>query len=201
MSSECSNKAQVLADVCSSLGTGELDDAVRTLRERYPFNPLKNAGRNWTPLQALHIFFRDGFIDRYTGLPLVFPGTLRIVSLHLPTDFPYHPNWKTDQCHLAYWELVPTIDHVVPVSRGGTDDDTNWVTTSMVKNDSKANFTLQELGWRLFPGRSDSNWDGLTGWFSDELERRPNLLNDAYVRKWERALRMRRNVGKVPVER
>jgi hypothetical protein len=188
MSNKRSNKAEVLAEVCFRLSLDERDHAIQILRENYPFNPFSNSGRNWTPLEALGIFFRDGFRDRYTGLPLIFPGTLRIISLHLPTDFPFHRNWKTDQCHLAYWELIPTLDHVVPVSRGGADDKTNWVTTSMVKNASKANFTLEELHWLLLPEENDSSWDGLTGWFSEEIRRKPDLLNDAYVARWNRAL-------------
>ncbi|MFF0818704.1 HNH endonuclease [Rhodococcus sp. NPDC003318] len=50
------------------------------------------------------------------------------------------------QTHFAYWELFPTIDHIVPVTRGGADDESNWVTTSMLRNSAKAHWTLDELG-------------------------------------------------------
>ena len=182
------SKAHVLADVCSRFASGALDDASQILRKQYPFVPFENAGRKWTPLQALSIFVRDGFSDRYSGLPLVFPGTLRIISLRLPVDFPFHRNWKTDECHFAYWELAPTIDHVIPVSRGGTDDETNWVTTSMVKNAAKANFRLEEIGWSLLPEITGAGWDGLTSYFLDEVARTPDLLSDASIRKWANAL-------------
>ena len=89
------------------------------LAAEYPFTPLPNAGRNYSPGQCMAVFVRDGFIDRYSGRRLVFPGTLRLLSLLLPQEFPFHSNWKTDACHSAFWELFPTIDHVVPVSRGG----------------------------------------------------------------------------------
>jgi hypothetical protein len=197
MKNDITSKAHVLADVCSSLALGSLNDAAQILRGGYPFVPFQNAGRNWTPLQALSIFVRDGFIDRYSGLHLVFPGTLRAISLRLPTEFPFHPNWKTDECHFAYWELLPTIDHVVPVSRGGADDETNWVTTSMVKNAAKANFRLGEIGWQLLPQRTESDWDGLTSWFSEELERSPDLLNDPYIHRWNGALRTIRAKQKI----
>jgi hypothetical protein len=78
-------------------------------------------------------------VDRYSGLPLVFPGVLRLLSRLLPQEFPFHPNWKMAETHPAYWELFPTIDHVLPVSRGGVDSDVNWVTTSMLRNAAKAN--------------------------------------------------------------
>jgi 5-methylcytosine-specific restriction endonuclease McrA len=189
VNTEARSKAHVLADVCSKLAFDAWEDAVAILHEGYPFVPFQNAGRNWTPSQALRVYLRDGFIDRYSGLPLVFPGTLRILSERLPIEFPFHPNWKTDQCHFAYWELLPTIDHVIPVSRGGVDDETNWVTTSMVKNAAKANFLLEELGWKTLPNTPTDNWDGLTSWFSKEIEKNPALLRNTYIRKWADALR------------
>lgn len=186
---EADHKARIIAKVCAELGADQVESAVGILQKRYPFEALKNVGRRYSTSQSLKIFIRDGFTDRYSGLPLVFPGTLRIISLRLPKDFPFHPNWKTDQCHFAYWELLPTVDHVIPVSRGGADNEANWVTTSMVKNTAKGNFCLQEIGWQLFPEPSKEDWDGLTSWFSSELARNPSLLNDAYVRRWADALR------------
>lgn len=182
------NKARVLADVCSKLSCNALNDAIAILRNEYPFIPFQNAGRSWTPQQSLQIFFRDGFIDRYSGSRLVFPGSLRILSECLPVEFPFHPNWKTDQCHFAYWEMLPTIDHVIPVSRGGADDETNWVTTSMVKNAAKANFLLDEINWLLLPNTASKDWDGLTSWFSKEIAAKPILLQNAYIRRWSDAL-------------
>jgi 5-methylcytosine-specific restriction endonuclease McrA len=198
---EAKSKAHVLEDVCSSLAFGALGDASQILRERYPFVPFQNAGRSWTPLQALDVYLRDGFTDRYSGLPLVFPGTLRIISLRLPSDFPFHPNWKASQCHIAYWELLPTIDHVIPVSRGGADNETNWVTTSMVKNAAKANFKLEEIDWQLLPERTNADWDGLTSWFSKEVVRDPDLLSDAYIRRWAGALRTITSRQKIATEK
>ncbi|HBZ29901.1 MAG TPA: HNH endonuclease, partial [Nitrosomonas nitrosa] len=29
-----------------------------------------------------------------------------------------------DACHIAYWELSPTLDHVVPVTLGGAE---KWI--------------------------------------------------------------------------
>jgi hypothetical protein len=197
---EPKSKARVLADVCAKLALDASDDAAAILRLLYPFEPLQNAGRNWSPLQTLGIFLRDGFIDRYTGQPLIFPGTLRIISLRIPAAFPFHPNWKTDECHFAYWELVPTIDHVLPVSRGGVDDETNWVTTSMMRNAAKANFTLEEVGWQLLPQSIDASWDGLTSWFSNELIRDPELLKNAYIQRWARALHTITTSTKVAAE-
>jgi hypothetical protein len=135
----------------------------------------------------MEAFVRDGFIDRYSGRRLVFPGALRLLSLLLPQEFPFHSNWKTDACHFAFWELFPVIDHVVPVSRGGLDREDNWVSTSMLLNAAKANFTLEELGWTLHPPGDADRWDGLTGWFTRQSDQMPELRSNVYLRRWRTA--------------
>ena len=107
---------------------------------------------------------------------MVFPGTLRILSFRMPDAFPFHKNWKTDECHFAYWELFPTIDHLVPVARDGTNNQNNLVTTSMVRNVAKANFTIEEIGWKLLPSGDVKIWDGQMSWFGSEVAKDPMLL-------------------------
>ena len=60
------------------------------------------------------IYLRDGFVDRYIGHRLKFPPVLRLLSMKFPDSFPFHKNWKMSDCHVAYWELMSTIDHIVP---------------------------------------------------------------------------------------
>ena len=158
------DRPDTLARVCASLLAGEVEAARATARTEYPFLPQKNPGRAYTEMQCMRVFLRDGFRDRYSGERLVFPGTLRLLSKVLPDAFPAHPNWKMSETHPMFWELFPTIDHVVPVARGGADDETNWVTTSMLRNGAKANWTVEELGWKLLPVDSAGAWDGLVGW-------------------------------------
>src|SRR4051812_30781608 len=110
------------------------------------------------------VFLRDGFIDRYSGDRLVVPAVLRVVSAELPNDFPFHRNWKLSDCHVAYWDLCPTIDHMVPVSQGGGDDEANWVTTSMRRNAAKGGFSITQMGWTLHPPGALAQWDGLAQW-------------------------------------
>ncbi len=89
--------------------------------------------------------------------------------------------------HPAYWELFPTIDHVLPLARGGADSDTNWVTTSMLRNAAKANWTLEELGWRLLPPGSLADWDGLMRPFLEFVDSDRSVLEDRYLRQWHSA--------------
>jgi hypothetical protein len=185
---EAHRKAAIITAVCAELTREKLQHATSLLEDKYPFVPITNVGRNYTRTEALRIFLRDGFVDRYSGLRLVFPGTLRILSVRMPQAFPYHKNGKTDQCHFAFWELFPTIDHVDPVSRGGKDDETNWVTTSMAKNAAKANFTMEEIDWKLLPRGDVKQWDGQIHWFKSEVLRDPALLNLPYIKSWNSAI-------------
>jgi hypothetical protein len=181
------DKASVLANVCEALSRGRQDEAAEIVERDYPFAPVAATKRRYTETQCMRVFVRDGFIDRYSGQRLVFPGALRLISLMLPTQVPFHNNWKIDACHPAFWDLFPTIDHIVPVAHGGEDAPQNWVTTSMVRNSAKANFTLDQLGWALHPPGNGLEWDGLTGWFLDLVEKNEVFLASLYLRKWRAA--------------
>jgi hypothetical protein len=80
-----------IAAVCEAL-KGDLEQARETLSKLYPVIHQASSTRKYTPVQCMAIFLRDGFIDRYSGKRLVFPGTLRVLSILLPVEFPYHPN-------------------------------------------------------------------------------------------------------------
>lgn len=165
-------KADVLAATCRALEAGGAAEAERVLAEGYPFRPEPIVRRQYGPIQATRVFARDGFVDRYTGHRVVFPPVLRALSYALPQAFPFHPAWKTDVMHSAYWEIGATIDHLVPVTRGGTDTESNWMTASMASNSAKMNWTLEELGWTLHPPGDLEIWDGLLGWFLRERSTR-----------------------------
>jgi hypothetical protein len=183
------SKAGVLRDVCVALNGGDSLSAKATLRSGYPFVPVEKIARRYSLRQSMAVFMRDGFIDRYTGNRLVNPGVLRLLHVVLGDDFPAHPNWKVSETHPAFWELFPTVDHVVPVSRGGPDKKSNWVTASMLSNQAKNQWTLDDLGWKLHPPGAAAEWDGLSRWLVDYLAANPTVLADAelhrdYIRRW-----------------
>ena len=180
--------SEVLARICASLLRDNRDEARAIAGAEYPFVVHANAGRTYSELQSVRLFLRDRFTDRYSGAHLVFPGTLRLLSTLMPEAFPFHPNWKMSESHMVYWELFPSIDHVVPVARGGADDESNWVTTSMVRNSAKSNWTLEELGWTLRPCDAQDPWDGLGGFCRAYLAAHPEHLADKYIARWHRAL-------------
>lgn len=181
-----SDKAEIIRSLCEAIANND-DAIIANDLKRYPFVDLSNTGRHYNEMLATRIFVRDGYIDRYSGERLVNPAVLRILSKLFPREFPFHPNWKMAKTHPAYWELFPTVDHVVPVARGGSDNEENWVTTSMLRNSGKSNWTIEELGWKLLPPGDFSRWDGLTGWLFQYIERHSLENQDRYVVQWFKA--------------
>ena len=178
---------ETIARICDAISGGLPDDAAAIARTEIPFKPPERAKRKITDTQSVSVFLRDGFIDRYSGQRLVFPGTLRLLSPLLPEEIPYHPNWKTTECHMLFWFLSPTVDHVEPVARGGSDTKDNWVCTSMLRNAAKDIWTLEELGWQLQPPGSLDHWDGMLCWFMKYVSDEPSLLKKGYIKQWYRA--------------
>ena len=168
---------------------GNLGAAEQYLQQEMPFEMFKNASRQYSTAAKLALYFRDGFIDRYSGEKLLNPGYLRALSRLFPDTFPFHPNWKMSECHMAFWKYTPTVDHLVPVARGGVDDERNWVTTNMLHNAAKSNWRLEELGWRLYQPGDWREWCGLSEEFVRMVEKNPALEGDAYIKQWYGATR------------
>ncbi|HEY5562785.1 MAG TPA: HNH endonuclease [Clostridiaceae bacterium] len=180
-------KSSIVLSVCIALNEGDKVKCKKIINDNYPFKYKETKCRSYTKIKLTRVFIRNGFIDRYSGEKLVFPGTLMILSKELPIEFPYQKNWKMTECHIAYWHMYPTADHITPIARGGTNDEDNLVTTSMLRNSSKSNFTLEELGWKLYPQGDIKEWDGLIKWFIDYVDKHNTLLEDNYIKEWYRA--------------
>jgi 5-methylcytosine-specific restriction endonuclease McrA len=177
-------KGEVLKRVAINLLGKNKSEAIKIIQEDYPFVHLEREKRTYSDKQKIKQFIKDGFIDRYSGQRLVNPGLLKVISCYLPEVFPYHPHWKMDECHNAYWELIPTVDHIHPIALGGTDSEENYATTSMLHNSIKNNWTLEQLQWSLYPAGDYTDWDGLTGLFIKLVEQDKELLKDAYIKRW-----------------
>lgn len=180
-------EGEIIRKVCEAISEGDEALSEKIIGNEYPHISVVRNGRKYTKLQSTKIFIRDGFIDRYSGKRLVFPAVLRVLSKLMPTTFPYHRNWKMTDCHISYWQLFPTIDHVVPVARGGDDQESNCVSTSMLRNSAKSNWLLEELGWEIHPKGKVEDWDGLINWFIEYATKSSSILSDAYINKWYKA--------------
>jgi hypothetical protein len=177
-------RADIIAKVCDLIESGEKTSGAKLINSNYPFKKVDYIKRNYSKAYMLSIFVRDGFTDRYSGEKLLFPPVLRILSEIYPNEFPFHPNWKYNECHPAYWDLVPTVDHIIPVALGGINDKENLVTTSMKRNSAKSNFILDELGWDLHPPGKLENWDGKLKWFLKTTKDYPHFLEHSYIKQW-----------------
>ena len=178
------HSSEFIKQACIAVSENTLSKAKNIINSEYPFAPLQNVERKYTDYEKTKIFIRDGFIDRYSGNKLIFPPVLRVLSKLMPEDFPFQKNWKTSECHIAYWQLLPTIDHITPVSRGGVDIESNWVCTSQLNNSAKSNWLIDELGWVLHPPGNFKKWDGMLGWYMDYIKKNTSILEDKYIKSW-----------------
>ena len=180
--------AEIIKEICEKIECDKILDAKNILKNKWEHKKLKNNGRQYTVNQKTQIFWRDGFIDRYSGEKLVYPPVLKVLSMKMEEEFPYHKHWKMADTHIAWWELIPTIDHVEPIARGGLDNEENWVCTSQLRNSAKSNWTLEELGWKKYNKGDPKKWDGLIGWFMEYMENAPKeIKDDPYIKKWYKA--------------
>lgn len=178
------NNIDIIENSFLALINGEREKASSIIQENFPHTPSERHNRKYTTKQCLTVFKRDGFIDRYSGEKLLFPGALRILSLDLPVEFPYQAHWKTTETHIAYWHYFPTIDHVIPIARGGSNSSENLVTTSQLRNSAKSHWLLEEIGWELHPEGDLKNWDGLLGLTVQYIDQNPHWLSDNFLSKW-----------------
>ena len=178
------DKSTIISNIFEALLNQDKETAKSTLLSEYPHKPFEIEKRSYTIAQRMEQFISDGFIDRYTGEKLLNPGILKVLSSFFPSEFPFHPHWKMTETHIAYWELTPTIDHIFPIAKGGKDDQSNWVTTSMKNNSIKSNYTIDEIHWELHPKGDIKKWDGLSSVFIKIVEANEELLTDNYIKTW-----------------
>jgi hypothetical protein len=185
-----SDRAASLAEIAEALARNDAATADAFAARYFEWTLAVTNRAGITKRQALQVFFRDKFIDRYSGSRLMCPGALLAIGRLMPQRFPIHPTWKAGHSHETFWELWPVVDHIQPVSRGGTNTEENYVTTSVLNNSAKGNALLSELGWTLAsPPANDERWDGLMAWFRKIVARNPGLLADSQVKAWHGAIR------------
>ncbi len=182
-------EANLIARACEFLANDNITDAQAVIVNEYPFEAIPRIVRKYTALDLTRTFLHDGAIDRYKGHRLVYTPALRILSKQLGQDtMPYHPNWKMDSTHQAYWNLAPTLDHKHPVARNGSDTPDNCVCCSQLTNSQKESWTLAEMGWTLHDPSDLREWNGLLVWFMDYYlkhdDLRPSQYGSDYFDNW-----------------
>lgn len=196
--------ADILKIAALFISRNEISTASEFVEREYPFEtyvkskpaerfckdtsqpPLMAEQRKYTQKQALQLYTIDGFIDRYSGSKLVCPSALYAISTIIPEAFPCGE--KRSDTHQAFWDLFPSLDHLVPVSGGGKDIEENWITTSMTKNLKKSNISLDELNWSLHPKGNIEQWDGLAAWYMDWSSFHSSANNIRFNKGWHSAM-------------
>ena len=108
------------------------------------------------------IYVRDGWRCRYCGTRAID----RIMRARLHRCLPDVARWgaRNADKHTALAALSASLDHIVPHSRGGTNDEPNLVTACNACQFGRGQWTLDEVGFwdpREYPPVLDE-WDGLT---------------------------------------
>lgn len=182
--------AKRFGELAATLASGEMILARRLAEAIANAGSLDTSKRNASSLRRwAAVFSRDSYTCRYCLRRTIAPPVLRVVSHAFPDVFKFHRNWKTSETDAAYFVLSTSADHVIPVTRGGTDEPDNLVTACWMCNAMKSNFLLSELpGWILKDVAPDS-WRGLTECLDRMIAGVGGLENDSYLRRWSVAIR------------
>ena len=176
-----------IKNVFEKIKQKKIDDAKKIINDKCPFIPPieKEERISFTEEDKTELLWRDGFIDRYstTREKLIHPAVLRILSECMPVEFPWDSHWNMEKTHIAYYQLSPSVDHVIPHARGGTNEKDNLVCTSYLRNLAKSGYTLEELGWEVQPEGDHNEWDGMTKWFMEYVEEN-KMEKDPYLKPW-----------------
>jgi 5-methylcytosine-specific restriction endonuclease McrA len=107
------------------------------------------------------IFERDGYTCRLCGLKTIDLDVLRMLSRRFPVELPFHSAWKQDVTSLVYWTHSTSLEHVIPIARGGVDDPSNFATSCYGCNDARSDLLLEEGPWLRLRPITDVQWNGL----------------------------------------
>lgn len=134
-----------------------LDTSALTAQKATP-----GSKRTSVPAAAqMAVYRRDNFTCRYCGRQTLFTPVVRLLSAMCPSVLPYHPHWKRSECHDIYWVYTVSLEHVIPVAAGGSNEPDNIATACYSCNDRKNSWSAEQLGWKLRAPVA-GGWDGLS---------------------------------------
>lgn len=111
-------------------------------------------------IRSLHE--RDGYHCRFCGVPVI----RRQVRERMQKAYPHVLPWgrRNAEQHAAFQAMWAQYDHVLPYTRGGTNDLDNLVVACAPCNFGRMEHTLEEVGLidpRTRPILRSTSWDGL----------------------------------------
>ena len=146
----------------AALVMGGSDPAIQ---RRRPIEPLvRKAAKITTRMPSGEatraLFARDGWRCRFCDCRVVPPKFREAMKAALPGAVPWS---GTEGFHGAFYAISASVDHVVPHSAGGTNNDENLVTACWSCQFGRGAWSLEEVGLldpRERPPVRDA-WDGL----------------------------------------
>jgi hypothetical protein len=72
----------------------------------------------------------------------------------------------------------------MPRSHGGSDIESNQVTTTMPYVLARFESTLEEMGWRLTREGYVDIWDGMSSWYVEYLKANQEIRNINFFNMW-----------------
>lgn len=144
---------------------------IRVPKEKQPRMP------NLT--RQLEIFRRDGFRCRFCEVRIIVKSVHKIFASAVP-DAARQGNTNETR-HFGISNLTGSVDHIVPYSRGGTNDAENLVTACPACNYGRGAWLLEEVEIENpfhYPPVIDE-WDGLTRLLKSSRIRKTRAANDA----------------------
>lgn len=108
------------------------------------------------------IWKRDNWHCRYCNVPVFFNPTLKLFDKLNQGHMYYHKNGRTGKLLSLFQWSMASVDHIVPVSFGGSNMLDNYVTACWRCNLNYGNKTNKPLPKRII----NSSWDGFFGIYS-----------------------------------
>lgn len=154
--------------------------AIRQARDgvgvrRWPMQPIvakprglieTNGRLSRRPVDSVvtRVFERDSYRCRYCGtrtIPLAVLAAAQRAGLQHADVLPCHSNWRRAETDPVFYWQSSTLEHVLPVARGGSvSEESNLVTACWPCQARKGVYLLDELGWELRP-IPQRDWTGL----------------------------------------
>ena len=156
----------VIADWSNSIwGPGGPWSRPRKLEGQPPFLPESQRTTTRMPNKSERaaLVARDGFCCRFCQMPLVRKQARDAIRAVYPNALRWGDSNKNSEQHAAFQAMWLQYDHVLPHSRGGTNEASNMLITCASCNYGRWHFTLDEV--ELLDPRSFEiqtlAWDGL----------------------------------------
>lgn len=141
---------------------GSIDPEIHFQSLNPPQTTIAKVARRMPPRRVEQsIYLRDGWRCRYCASRVISRKARSRLNFFLPVEARWGRSNRARHCGLFL--LSASLDHVLPHSRGGSNQEENLVTACTACQFGRNQWTLEEVGFedpRHFPPIRDS-WDGL----------------------------------------